>query len=295
MRLVTFRLGGVERVGAVMGDRVVDLHAASNGEVPATMLELLAQGDAGMERARRVLAQAQDQGVPLSQVTLLAPVPRPPKNVMALGLNYREHAIESARARGEQVVFPEVPVIFTKASTSVIGPEAEIVVPYDVTTKADWEVELAVVIGARAKRVKAADALGYVAGYTVANDVSARDLQFAHQQFFRGKSLDTFCPLGPWLVTRDEIPNPHALRITLRVNGVTKQDSSTSELIFDVPTIIETLAAGLTLEPGDVILTGTPSGVGVARVPPEFLQPGDMVEAEIEGIGVLRNRVVAAE
>jgi len=129
----------------------------------------------------------------------------------------------------------------------------------------------------------------------VANDVSARDLQFAHQQFFRGKSLDTFCPLGPWLVTRDEIPNPHALRITLRVNGVTKQDSSTSELIFDVPTIIETLAAGLTLEPGDVILTGTPSGVGVARVPPEFLQPGDMVEAEIEGIGVLRNRVVAAE
>jgi 2-keto-4-pentenoate hydratase/2-oxohepta-3-ene-1,7-dioic acid hydratase in catechol pathway len=213
---------------------------------------------------------------------------------MALGLNYREHAIESARARGQEVVFPEVPVIFTKAATSVIGPDADIVVDYEVTKKPDWEVELGFVIGRTARYVPQARAYEYVAGYLVCNDVSARDLQFAHQQFFRGKSLDTFCPLGPWIVTRDEIPDPQKLGIRLRVNGVTKQDSNTSELIFDVPSIVETLSHGITLEPGDVIITGTPSGVGVARTPPEFLHPGDVVEAEIDGIGVLRNRVASA-
>jgi len=294
MRLVTYVEGDSARLGAVVDDRVVDLARVSGGEVPATMLELLGQGDAGMERARRALEGARGQGTPLGQAQLLAPIPRTPKNVMALGLNYREHAIESARARGQQVVFPEVPVIFTKAATSIIGPDADIVVDYELTQKPDWEVELAFVIGARARDVARADAFGVVAGYMVANDVSARDLQFAHQQFFRGKSLDTFCPLGPWLVTRDEIPDPGQLGIRLRVNGVTKQDSSTNELIFDVPAIVETLSHGITLEPGDVILTGTPSGVGVARTPPEFLRPGDVVEAEIERIGVLRNRVAAA-
>ena len=212
---------------------------------------------------------------------------------MAIGLNYREHAIESATAKNQPVVFPTVPVIFTKAVTSVIGPDAEIVVDHAVTKQPDWEVELAFVIGAVAKNVEAANALEYIAGYTVANDVSARDLQFSHGQFFKGKSLDTFCPLGPWLVTRDEIPDPGSLRVRLRVNGVTKQNSNTSEFIFDVPTIVEWLSSGLTLEPGDIVLTGTPSGAGFARSPQEFLQPGDVVEAEIERIGVLRNRVVS--
>jgi 2-keto-4-pentenoate hydratase/2-oxohepta-3-ene-1,7-dioic acid hydratase in catechol pathway len=295
MRLVTFSTaGGSPRLGAMSGDRVLDLNEVSAGEVPATMLELLAQGDAGMERARDAVKRSSSGGVALADVKLLSPIPRPPKNVMAIGLNYREHAIESATAKGQPVVFPSVPVIFTKAATSVIGPDDAIEIDDDVTKQVDWETELAVVIGARAKNVSKSDAFSYIAGYTAANDVSARDLQFAHVQFFRGKSLDTFCPLGPWLVTRDELPDPSNLAIKLRVNGVTKQDSSTAELIFDVPSIIETLSSGTTLEPGDVILTGTPSGVGFARSPQEFLMPGDVVEVEIEGIGVLRNPVTAA-
>jgi 2-keto-4-pentenoate hydratase/2-oxohepta-3-ene-1,7-dioic acid hydratase in catechol pathway len=294
MRLVTFSNGGAPRVGAVTGDRVFDLSEASAGAVPATMLELLAQGDAGMVRARTALQRASGGGVAISDVVLLSPIPRPPKNVMAIGLNYREHAIEGATAKGQPVVFPAVPVIFTKAATSVIGPNAAIEIDEGVTQQVDWEIELAIIIGSRAKNVPAAEAFNYIAGYTAANDVSARDLQFAHVQFFRGKSLDTFCPLGPWLVTRDEVPDPGNLAVKLRVNGVTKQDSTTAELIFDVPSIIETLSSGMTLEPGDVILTGTPSGVGFARSPQEFLKPGDVVEAEIEGIGVLRNPVIAA-
>lgn len=294
MRLVTYLEDGSARLGAVVGDRVVDLNRASGGAVPSTMLELLARGDAGIEQARAALSGAEGQGVELSSVTLLSPVPRPPKNPMALGLNYREHAIESATAKGQPVVFPAVPMIFSKAATSVIGPGAAIEIDDRATQQVDWEIELAIVIGTTAKNVRKEDAFNYIAGYTVANDVSARDLQFAHVQFFRGKSQDTHCPLGPWLVTRDEIPDPGDLDVKLRVNGVTKQDSNTSELIFDIPTIIETLSAGMTLEPGDVILTGTPSGVGFARNPQEFLKPGDVVEAEIEKIGVLRNPVTAA-
>jgi 2-keto-4-pentenoate hydratase/2-oxohepta-3-ene-1,7-dioic acid hydratase in catechol pathway len=181
-------------------------------------------------------------------------------------------------------------VYFTKSACSVIGHEAEITWRASVTEKVDWEVELALVIGRGGRDIPKERALEAVFGYTACNDVSARDLQFRHGQWYRGKSLDTFCPLGPWIVTADEIPDPHTLDVHTRVNGVEKQNSNTAELIFDIPTIIETISSGATLETGDVIITGTPSGVGFARTPPEFLSNGDIVEVEVEGIGTLRNR-----
>jgi 2-keto-4-pentenoate hydratase/2-oxohepta-3-ene-1,7-dioic acid hydratase in catechol pathway len=190
------------------------------------------------------------------------------------------------------VKLPEHPIYFTKAATSINHPDEPIVFSRRWTEQVDWEVELAVVIGVGGRDIPKERVFDHIAGYMVGNDVSAREVQRNHQQFYRGKSLDTFCPLGPWLVTRDEIPDPHNLRLTLRVNGVTKQDSNTRYMIFDIPTTVSVLSLGQTLEPGDVILTGTPDGVGFARTPPEFLKHGDVVEAEIEGIGVLRNPVV---
>ncbi|MDP8922688.1 MAG: fumarylacetoacetate hydrolase family protein, partial [Chloroflexota bacterium] len=231
--------------------------------------------------------------LPCSEVKLLAPIPRPRKNVFALGLNYSEHVAEGARARGVEVKLPEYPVFFTKAVTAVIGPEDPI--PFDgrLSDKWDWEAELAVVIGKGGRDIPKARALEHVFGYTCLNDVSVRDVQRKHGgQFFRGKSIDGTCPIGPWIVTRDEVPNVQNLRIGTKVNGVQKQDSNTSYMIFDVATTIESLSAGMTLEPGDIIATGTPDGVGFARTPPELLKPGDVVEVEVEGIGVLRNAVV---
>jgi 2-keto-4-pentenoate hydratase/2-oxohepta-3-ene-1,7-dioic acid hydratase in catechol pathway len=193
---------------------------------------------------------------------------------------------------------PEYPVFFTKSPLSISAPDADVEVDQAVTQKVDWEGELAIVIGKRGRDLPDSDvAYQYVFGYTAANDLSARDLQQrmqgSQQQWFKGKALDGFCPLGPWIVTRDEIPDPHSLEIMTRVNGVTKQHSNTSDFFFRVPKILQDISAGMTLEPGDVILTGTPAGVGYARTPKEFLQPGDIVEVEIGGIGVLRNRIVA--
>jgi 2-keto-4-pentenoate hydratase/2-oxohepta-3-ene-1,7-dioic acid hydratase in catechol pathway len=185
-------------------------------------------------------------------------------------------------------------VFFTKATTAVAGPHADIPFDANVSTQMDWEVELGVVIGKAGKNIPRDRAFEHVFGYTVINDVSARDIQNSHGgQFFKGKSLDGACPMGPWIVTRDEIPDPHALPLRCRVNGVVKQESNTSDFIFDIPALIEWLSKGMTLLPGDVIATGTPSGVGFARTPPEFLKPGDVVECEVEGIGTIRNRVVA--
>jgi 2-keto-4-pentenoate hydratase/2-oxohepta-3-ene-1,7-dioic acid hydratase in catechol pathway len=222
---------------------------------------------------------------------LLAPIPRPRRNVMCLGLNYVEHARESAEARGREFKQHQYPVFFTKATHAINGPEA--VIPFDaaVSEQIDYEAELAVIIGRGGKNISGADALDHVFGYTCLNDVSARDLQSSHSQFFKGKSLDGACPIGPWIITADEIPDPQQLNITCRVNGVTKQDSNTRNMIFNIPAIIEILSRGMTLDAGDIIATGTPSGVGFARKPPEFLKPGDVVEVEIEQIGVLRNRV----
>ncbi|MDQ5853363.1 MAG: fumarylacetoacetate hydrolase family protein [Chloroflexota bacterium] len=225
---------------------------------------------------------------------MLAPIPRPRKNVVCLGMNYAEHARESMRAKGLPEKLPEYPVFFTKAVTSINDPDGPI--PYDenITQQLDWEVELAFVLGTGGKNIRREDAMQHVWGYTIVNDVSARDLQNNHQQFFKGKSLDGSCPMGPCIVTADEVPNPAELGLRLRVNSQTMQDSTVADLIFDIPTIIEVLSRGQTLEPGDIVATGTPSGVGMGRTPPEYLKVGDVVEAEIDRIGVLRNRVEQA-
>jgi 2-keto-4-pentenoate hydratase/2-oxohepta-3-ene-1,7-dioic acid hydratase in catechol pathway len=210
---------------------------------------------------------------------------------MCLGLNYAEHAKESAEARGREYQQHQHPVFFTKATHTINRHEAAI--PFDpaVSEQIDWEAELGVILGRGGKNISIEQAYDHVFGYTCLNDVSARDLQANHSQFFKGKSLDGACPLGPWIVTADEIPDPQRLHVTCRVNGVVKQDANTAVMIFHVPDIIAILSRGMTLDAGDIIATGTPSGVGFARKPPEFLKPGDVVEVEIEKIGVLRNRV----
>jgi 2,4-didehydro-3-deoxy-L-rhamnonate hydrolase len=294
MRLVTFSDGSGGRLGAMIGDdKILDLAAAA--DVPGDMLGFLDAGRPAWDRARAAVDKAREGAglIERSRVKLLAPIPRPRKNVFALGLNYSEHVAEGARARGVEVKLPEYPVFFTKAVTAVIGPEDPI--PFDgrLSDKWDWEAELAVVIGVGGRDIPKERALEHVFGYTCLNDVSVRDVQRKHGgQFFRGKSIDGTCPIGPWIVSRDEIPDVQSLRIQTRVNGVSKQDSNTSYMIFDVATTIESLSAGMTLEPGDIIATGTPDGVGFARNPPELLKPGDVVEVEVERIGVLRNAVV---
>ncbi|MEO5951553.1 MAG: fumarylacetoacetate hydrolase family protein [Chloroflexia bacterium] len=230
----------------------------------------------------------------LSDALLAAPIPRPSKHVLCLGRNYAEHAAESTRAFGEAapVEKPAYPAIFTKATTAITGPYSDI--PYDgnVSTQIDWEGELAIVIGKEGKNISREDAMQYVFGYTVVNDISARDIQKRHGgQFFKGKSLDGSCPMGPWIVTADEIPDSNNLQLTTRVNGLLKQNANTGTMLFDVAEIIEQMSLGMTLEPGDIIATGTPAGVGHARTPPEFLQPGDLVEVEIENIGTIRNHI----
>lgn len=287
MRLVTYRDERGVHAGALRGeDQVVALDA-----VAPDVLALIDGGPAALEQARALV----DGGGParaLAEVRLLAPIPRPRQNIVCLGMNYVAHALESARARGREGKLPEHPVFFTKAVTSVCGPDDDIPLDPRVTGELDYEVELAFVVGRTGKNIPAEQALGYVFGYTVLNDISARDLQSRHQQFFKGKSLDRSAPLGPWIVTADEIPDPRALGLRLRLNGETRQDSRVADLIFDIPTILATLSLGTTVEAGTVVATGTPSGVGMGRTPPEFLRPGDLIEAEIDGIGVLRNRVV---
>jgi 2-keto-4-pentenoate hydratase/2-oxohepta-3-ene-1,7-dioic acid hydratase in catechol pathway len=228
----------------------------------------------------------------LSEVELAAPIPRPRKNIMCLGRNYAEHAREWDAVSGRETYIPTEAVIFTKAPTTVNGPYGTIVVDPHVSEQVDWEAELGVIIGKTGKNIREEDALDYVFGYTVLNDVTARDLQERHRQFFKGKSIDGYCPMGPWIVTADEIADPQNLAIACRVNGVTKQNANTGMMIFSVRQIIAVLSLGMTLEPGDIIATGTPSGVGHARKPPEHLKAGDIVETEIEGIGILRNPVV---
>lgn len=293
MRFVSFLAGRAAHYGLAQDGRVLDLVRAGGGKLPGNLLGLIEQGPAGLKRAARLASQAPKSAwKPLEATRWLAPIPVPRRNVICLGMNYAAHAREAALARGREPRLPEVPVFFTKATTAVVGPYADIPLDAAVSEQIDWEAELAVVIWRRGKNIPRAAAMDYVFGYTVMNDVSARDLQVSHQQFFKSKSLDGAGPMGPWIVTADELPDPGRLRICSRVNGVVKQDSNTSDLIFDIPAIIEWLSRGMTLEPGDVISTGTPEGVGFARTPPEFLRPGDVVECEVEGIGAIRNRVV---
>ena len=282
MRLVTFRSGDAIQVGVVVGDEVVPLDRPADSDMTA----LLAAGDAALSAAERIDRGGSSPKVrhKLRDVQLLAPVTRPGK-IVAVGLNYRDHAMETKMA------IPTVPILFAKFNNSITGPEAPVALPVD-DSQVDYEAEMAVVIGRTAKGVSEADAMNFVAGYMPLNDVTQRKWQFADKQWVRGKSCDTFCPIGPWLTTRDAVPDPHALAIRMRVNGTELQSSNTSNLIFGVPALVEFISQAITLDPGDIIATGTPGGVGFTRQPPIFLKRGDVMEVEIEGLGVLRNHVV---
>jgi 2-keto-4-pentenoate hydratase/2-oxohepta-3-ene-1,7-dioic acid hydratase in catechol pathway len=255
------------------------------------MIDLIAEGDRTLEAARAIV-NGGGATLALADVELRAPIERPRRNIVCVGLNYADHVAESKSVVGAEA--PKRVVFFTKPPTCVIGPEAAIPWHGHLRTAIDWEAELAVIIGRECRDVDDASAMDCVFGYTAANDVTARDLQSRHQQWYKGKGLDGFCPLGPAIVTRDEIADAQALDIASRVNGVTKQQANTRQMIFSLPRLISEWSAGMTLLPGDILLTGTPSGVGIGRTPPEFLKPGDTVEVEIEGIGVLRNSVGGA-
>ncbi len=286
MKLVTFVYNGHSRIGALTGDgSVVDLQRA-NPQLPGDMLALLAGGADTLALAQQAVASAPaDAVLALASVTLQAPIPRPGK-ILCIGLNYRDHAAESNQP------IPQFPTVFAKYNNTIVGPGAAIVLP-TVTEKVDYEAEFAFVIGRTARNVKAEDALDYVAGYLPFNDVSARDYQMRTSQWTVGKTFDTFGPLGPALVTSDEIANPHDLDISLTINGEVLQSSNTSNLIFSVNELIADLTSFMTLEPGDIISTGTPSGVGSARKPQRWLRAGDVVAVTIEGLGTLENPVVA--
>ena len=277
MKLVTFEFAGRRGVGMLKNDRIIDLSAAG---LPGSMREFIAAGADALAAAARVEKPA----LPLADVRLLAPMPDPQK-VIAIGLNYMDHLREQNIA-----AVPASPLVFAKFPSSIIGPEEAIEYDPALTNQVDWEAELGVIIGRRARRVSRSEALSYVFGYTPLNDVSARDLQFGDKQWVRGKSLDTFCPIGPAITTADEIPNPQTLRISSRVNGVTMQNSTTAEMIFPVDELVAYLSNAFTLEPGDVIAMGTPEGVGFARG--IALKPGDRLRGEIEKIGVLENTLV---
>ena len=287
MKLVTYLAGSRISIGAVEPQGLVDLAA-----IAPDMLSLIEGGPVMLDRARAAIMAAADF-IPIAAVTLLAPLPQPRRNVMCLGINYAEHARESAEARGREYKQHQHPVFFTKATHTINRHEG--VIPFDaaVSEQIDWEAELALIIGRGGKNIPIEQAYDHVFGYTCLNDVSARDLQSNHSQFFKGKSLDGACPIGPWIVTADEVPHPQHLEIECRVNSVVKQHANTDKMIFHIPDIIAILSHGMTLDAGDIIATGTPSGVGFARNPPEFLKPGDVVEVEIEQIGVLRNRIGA--
>lgn len=282
MQLASIWIGQAERWGVVEGKTVY--LAPENAGTPASLRGLIEAGG-GLPDSTAW------ERVPLAECELRAPIPEPRRNIMCLGLNYADHAAESQGTTPDQVELPASPVVFTKATTTVTGPHAAIPVDPRVTRRLDWEVELAFVIGRGGRFIAREEAMAHVFGYTVVNDLSARERQKHHKQFFLGKSMDGSCPMGPWITTADEIPDPHALAVRSTVNGEIKQDSNTSNLIFDIPRIIEELSTVMTLLPGDIIATGTPAGVGFARTPPEYLHAGDVVECHIEDLGSTRNTI----
>jgi 2-keto-4-pentenoate hydratase/2-oxohepta-3-ene-1,7-dioic acid hydratase in catechol pathway len=289
MKFATFEYEGRCLVGVIDPDRgaVWPLAAGVDG-----MLDLIRRYD---ELKPEIMLGG--EGIAVSKIVLDAPIPRPFRNILCVGKNYLEHAREFARsgfdtsAKSDSDAIPKAPIIFTKVPESVIGDGAPICYPYGVSEQVDYEAELAVVIGARGRGIERADAYSHVWGYTIINDITARDLQSTHKQWFLGKSIDTFCPMGPWAVTADDV-EPDNLTVRCWVNDELRQNANTRDLIFDIPTLIEAISAGMTLYPGDIISTGTPMGVGVGFNPPRFLRPGDRVTIEIEGIGKLSNPVV---
>ncbi|MGN1387218.1 MAG: fumarylacetoacetate hydrolase family protein [Bacillus sp. (in: firmicutes)] len=258
---------------------------------PETMLELIAADDEVLQQVSQVVQQVKNADFLIAKedVKWLAPIPRPTKNIFCVGKNYADHAIEM----GSKADIPEQMIMFTKAPTTVIGHRERIPAHEDSTDQLDYEGELAVVIGKRARGVNREEAESYIFGYTIINDITARDLQERHKQYFIGKSLDGTCPMGPVIVHKSKFPMPFALDITTQVNGEARQQGNTEQLIFSIPEIIEVLSKGMTLEPGDVIATGTPAGVGKGFKPPKFLRDGDVIEITVEGIGTLCNQVVA--
>lgn len=301
MRFVTYRLGEAEaRLGLQHGGLVVDVAAfgaASGLPLPGTMLEFIDLGPSAVEVLKARIEGADSAAllgcaVPEGNVRLLAPIPRPRKNIFGIGLNYTEHVAESARSLDTSDQLPKQPIIFSKPPTAVVSWCDPIRHNAEVTKQLDWETELAVVMGRTARQVSAADALDYVFGYTVINDVSARDCRRAGQ-WIVSKGQDSFAPMGPCIVTRDEIADPHNLNLWTRVNGVEKQNGNTRFMLFNVNQLIADISKVMTLEPGDIIATGTPAGVGAGRDPQEFMWPGDVVECHVEGIGTLRNPIIA--
>jgi 2-keto-4-pentenoate hydratase/2-oxohepta-3-ene-1,7-dioic acid hydratase in catechol pathway len=286
LKLVTYEVNGETAVGAVVDDqRIISLEP-----ITPNMLALIEGGSAALERAEDLITST-TKTIPLPAVHLLAPIPVPRRNIMCLGKNYIAHAEESHRAWGDKVELPQFPVIFTKSTNTANGPFDDI--PYNpaVSTAIDYEAELLVIIGRPGINISREQAMEHIFGYAVINDLTARDLQRQHVQFFKGKSLDGHAPMGPWIVTASELPDPHNLRVTCAVNGHEKQDGNTNQMIFDISETIAQLSLGMKLEPGDLIATGTPSGVGFARTPPEFLKPGDIVTCTVEGIGSIRNQI----
>ncbi len=304
MKFLTYKILGGLRLGALDPQKgVLDLVRASrtlNGrDLPETLRGLVAGGEQALAAARAAFEAARKGGpadlwTALSDEIVATPLPGATKNIFCVGRNYKLHIEEMARAKNVAVSFPKFPEYFTKPPTAVVGHGDGVEPHLKYTQKLDYEVELAVVIGKRGRNIAEADALDFVFGYTVLNDVTARDAQINHGQFFKGKSFDTFCPIGPYVVTKDEFGDWSGHRLWLSVNGKIRQDSNTSDLLFGVPKIISSLSEGITLEPGDVICTGTPAGVASGMEPPVWLQPGDVMEACVEGIGVLRNKVLPA-
>lgn len=299
MKLLTYKTSDTEpRLGFIHNNQVIDMEdfgEISNFPLPNDMLDLI---DLGFEIIQEITEMVQDTpenffeeiSYKMDEVTILAPIEKPRKNIIGIGLNYTEHVAESARTLDTTGKLPQKPIIFSKPPTTVTATNTDIIKNTKLTSQLDWEVELAVVIGKKGKYVANAEAMDYVFGYTVINDISARDCR-REGQWIVSKGQDTFAPMGPVLVTKDEIENPHNLNLSLKVNGVEKQNSNTKFLLFNINDLIEDLSIVFTLEPGDIIATGTPSGVGAGRNPQEWMYDGDVVEATVEGIGTIVNTV----
>lgn len=300
MRLLSYEKNHVVHLGLLIKDKIVDVSMAYSslfkGSLPSDMLSFLDAGETALEKAKKVeqavttsekdLQSISDLVFNMREAKVVAPIPRPRKNVICLGLNYSEHAEETRSP------LPEYPIFFTKPPTSIIGPNAPVLFPKN-TYRVDYEAELAFVIGKHGRNISENDAYDYIIGYSVFNDITARDFQRRHAQWFKGKGLDTFAPMGPCIVTKDEVPNPHNLRISLKLNDTLMQNSNTQHMIFKIPTLLKYLTMDMTVEPGDIIATGTPSGVGFSRKPPIYLKPGDVMTVTVEHVGVLQNKVAS--
>lgn len=299
MKFVNAQIHGQTFIGLIFeNEYVIDIQKAEKKLYeteysPVSLYECIQQGDkfiSHIQTLEELVKKEQEREsyvYPLSEVKLLAPIPRPSKNIFCVGKNYKEHALEL----GTEEDIPEHIMLFSKTPTTVIAHEEEIDPHLDVTNELDYEGELAIIIGKKGKRINPDEAMDYIFGYTIVNDVTARDLQSRHKQFLIGKSLDTFCPMGPFIVHKSAISNPHQLNIETKVNGEVRQQANTEQMIFNIPTIVSVLSKGMTLEPGDIIATGTPAGVGKGFNPPKYLKPGDTIEVTVEGIGTLRNYV----